>query len=71
MSEEVSFAYRLKSLGRFVILREYVFTSARKLRTRSALDLLLLGLRLAATGPQSLHRREGLEYWYGPRELNQ
>ncbi|MGI8980593.1 MAG: glycosyltransferase [Pirellulaceae bacterium] len=67
-SEEVFFAQRLKRLGRFVILREYVITSARKLRTRSALDLLLLGLRIAATGPRSLTRREGLDYWYGPRK---
>lgn len=66
-SEEVFFAQRLKRLGRCVMLREYVITSARKLRTRSALDLLVLGLRLAAAGPQSLRRREGLEYWYGPR----
>jgi glycosyltransferase involved in cell wall biosynthesis len=69
-SEEVFFANRLKRLGRFVILREYVITSARKLRTRSALELLLVGLRLAAAGPQSLRRREGLEFWYGPRKAN-
>lgn len=66
-SEEVFFSQQLKRLGRFVILREYVITSARKLRTRSSLDLLLLGLRLAAAGTQSLRRREGLEFWYGPR----
>jgi glycosyltransferase involved in cell wall biosynthesis len=66
-SEEVFFANRLKRLGRFVILREYVITSARKLRTRSALDLFLVGLRIALAGPQSLRRREGLEFWYGPR----
>jgi glycosyltransferase involved in cell wall biosynthesis len=70
VSEEVVFAWRLKNLGQFVILREYVITSARKLRTRSALDLLLVGLRIAAAGPQSLRRREGLEFWYGPRERN-
>jgi glycosyltransferase involved in cell wall biosynthesis len=70
VSEEVAFAWRLKNLGRFVILREYVITSARKLRTRSALELLLVGLRIAAAGPQSLRRREGLEFWYGPRKLN-
>ena len=70
VSEEVSFAWRLKRLGRFVILREYVVTSARKLRTRSALELLLVGLRIAAAGPQSLRRREGLEFWYGPRKAD-
>jgi len=68
VAEEVIFAQQLKRQGRFVIVRDFVFTSARKLRSRSALDLLKIGLRLALGGPQSLRRREGLEYWYGPRE---
>jgi glycosyltransferase involved in cell wall biosynthesis len=70
VAEEVAFGQRLKRQGRFVILREYVITSARKLRVRTALDLLRLGARLARGGPQSLRRREGLEYWYGPREAS-
>jgi glycosyltransferase involved in cell wall biosynthesis len=67
-TEEVAFARRLKALGRFVILRETVTTSGRKLRARSALAMLGIGLRLARAGPQSVRRREGLEYWYGPRQ---
>ncbi len=67
-AEEVAFAGRLKRQGQFVLLREFVFTSARKLRVRTALDLLRIGARLALGGPQALRRREGLEYWYGPRE---
>lgn len=70
VSEEVFFAMRLRNLGRFVILREYVITSARKLRTRSALQLLTLGARLISGGLGSARRREGLEYWYGPREAD-
>ena len=50
VAEEVSFAHRLKQQGRFIILREFVITSARKLRTRSALQLLWIGLRLAIGG---------------------
>jgi len=60
-SEEVSFGNRLKQQGRFVILREFVITSGRKVRSHSALELLRIGLRLAQGG------REGIEYWYGPR----
>jgi glycosyltransferase involved in cell wall biosynthesis len=60
-SEEVAFGNRLKQQGRFVLLREVVMTSARKLRTRSALELLRVGLRLTRG------QRQGLEYWYGPR----
>jgi glycosyltransferase involved in cell wall biosynthesis len=65
--EEVAFAGRLKSLGRFVILRETVTTSARKLRAYSALGMLRIGVRLALGGMDSVRRREGLEFWYGPR----
>ncbi len=60
-SEEVAFANRLKRRGRFVLLREFVVTSARKLRAHSALGLLRVGVRLARG------QREALDYWYGPR----
>jgi glycosyltransferase involved in cell wall biosynthesis len=66
-TEEVAFAGRLKRLGRFVMLREVVYTSGRKLRAHTALGLLRIGARLALGGPQALRRREGLDYWYGPR----
>jgi hypothetical protein len=66
-AEEVDFSRRLKRLGRFVILRESVTTSGRKLRAHTGLDLLRIGVRLALGGAQSLRRREGLELWYGPR----
>jgi Glycosyl transferase family 2 len=60
-SEEVAFGKQLQRQGRFVILREFVITSGRKLRTHSALDMLRVGARLA------LGQRAGLDYWYGPR----
>jgi glycosyltransferase involved in cell wall biosynthesis len=60
-SEEVAFGNRLKRQGRFVILRERVATSGRKVRAHSALGLLGVGIRLA------LGRRSGLDYWYSQR----
>ncbi len=60
-AEEVAFAKRLKRQGRFVILREFVITSGRKVRSHSALGLLRVGAQLA------LGRRTALDYWYGPR----
>jgi glycosyltransferase involved in cell wall biosynthesis len=66
--EEIAFSQRLRRQGRFVILREFVFTSARKLRARTAVELFLVGLRIAWGGQRAVRRREGLEYWYGPRE---
>jgi glycosyltransferase involved in cell wall biosynthesis len=65
--EEVAFGRRLKRLGRFVILRECVITSARKLRAHTARQLLGVGLRLALGGRRSSQTRVGLDYWYGPR----
>jgi cellulose synthase/poly-beta-1,6-N-acetylglucosamine synthase-like glycosyltransferase len=60
-SEEVAFGKRLKRQGRFVILKEFVITSGRKLRAISALGLLRIGVLLA------FGQRRALDYWYGPR----
>jgi glycosyltransferase involved in cell wall biosynthesis len=65
--EEVAFGRRLKRQGRFVILHECVFTSARKLRANTARQFLGVGVRLALSGRRSQRTREGLEYWYGQR----
>jgi glycosyltransferase involved in cell wall biosynthesis len=59
-SEEVAFGKRLKRQGRFVMLREAVITSGRKVRAYSALEMVKVGVRLA------LGQREALDYWYGP-----
>lgn len=66
-TEEVGFGNRLKRYGQFIVLRQHVITSARKLRTRTVLELLQLGFQMARGGGQARRRREGLEYWYGPR----
>ena len=67
-AEEVAFSRRLGRGGRFVVLREFVTTSGRKLRAHTGLQLLGVGLRLALSKPGSAGRREALEFWYGPRE---
>ena len=53
--------------GRFVILRESVRTSERKLRTYGARDHLRLLWRFALRGRHILRDREALALWYGPR----
>ena len=60
-SEEVALGSQLKRQGRFVILREYVITSGRKVRAHSAWELLRVGIRLARGQP------EAMDYWYGQR----
>jgi len=66
-AEELAFGQRLKRQGRWVILRERVITSGRKLRAHSAWEILQVIARVVIRGPQSFRRREGLEIWYGPR----
>jgi len=66
-AEEVVLSRALGRQGRFVILRESVETSARKLRAYSALEILGLLTRLALKGPKGVQKREGLDIWYGPR----
>ena len=70
-SEEIGFSLRLRRLGRFVVLRERVITSGRKVRAYSLLDLLRLFGRVAVRGRQVLQQRDGLEFWYGQRPTQQ
>lgn len=65
--EDVAFSRALSHQGRFVILRETVRTSARKLRTFTALEHLALALRFALRGRRVLHSRDALALWYGER----
>jgi glycosyltransferase involved in cell wall biosynthesis len=66
-AEELVMSRTLKRRGRFVILREAVLTSGRKLRTYSGLEVLVMSVRLALRGPRAVQQREGMELWYGPR----
>jgi glycosyltransferase involved in cell wall biosynthesis len=65
--EDVAMSRALAQGGRFVILREAVRTSARKLRTFSALEVLGLVLRVALRGRRVLRSRRHLDLWYGQR----
>jgi glycosyltransferase involved in cell wall biosynthesis len=66
-TEEIGFSQRLKTQGKFVMLREIVYTSGRKLRTHTLLDLLRIAFKLGMPGP-ALQRRDGLDYWYAQRQ---
>ncbi|MDH5824789.1 glycosyltransferase [Luteimonas sp. RD2P54] len=65
--EDVAISRALARAGRFVVLREHVLTSGRKLRTHSPLQQLALLWRLALRGRGMLRSRQGLELWYGER----
>jgi hypothetical protein len=57
----------LKRHGRFVILREAVTTSGRKLRTYSGFEILHMAVPLVIRGPTAFRDRASLGLWYGER----
>jgi hypothetical protein len=69
-AEEAALSRALRRQGRFVVLRECVTTSGRKLRAHSAREVLGLLLRLAFAGQKSVRQRQGLEIWYGERRTD-
>ncbi len=66
-SEEIHFARAIRRHGRFVVVREPVITSGRKVRAYSTRELLAIMARLSVSGLRGVRRREGLEIWYGAR----
>ena len=66
-AEEIVFSRALRRQGRFVILRQAVTTSGRKLRTYSVWELLTMMFRIARQGRKGVQRRQGLDLWYAER----
>lgn len=66
-AEDVALSHALARLGRFILLRETVATSERKLRTFGAVEHLRLLARLALHGRGALRSREHLSLWYDKR----
>lgn len=65
--EDVAMSRALTRHGRFVILRESVQTSARKLRTHTLREHLQLIWRFMWRGRGMLKSRDKLDLWYGRR----
>lgn len=66
-SEEATMSRALGRRGRFVVLRETVTTSGRKLRAYSGREVLGIFARFALGGAGGMRQREGLDVWYGKR----
>ena len=69
-AEEIVMSRALKKLGRqgrFVILKQTVTTSARKLRTYSTGETIKMMARMALRGTKALKQRKGMEFWYAER----
>lgn len=65
--EDVAMSRALARHGPFVILRQAVLTSARKLRTFTLAEHLRLAVRFALFGRRMLRSRRNLDLWYGER----
>jgi glycosyltransferase involved in cell wall biosynthesis len=65
--EEVALSLALRRIGRFVLLKESVITSSRKLRTHSAREIFGDLFRAGLAGSGVARRRDRLGLWYGPR----
>ncbi len=66
-AEELGLSRALKKEGKFVILREPVLSSGRKLRTHSAREMLALLGHLFRGGLGAVKQRQGLDLWYAQR----
>jgi len=66
-AEEIVMSRALKQHGRFVMLRQTVLTSGRKLRTHTGGEILWFVCRLMIRGTQGVKQRQGMELWYAER----
>lgn len=66
-AEEIVMSRALKRQGKFVVLREAVMTSGRKLRTHSTLEFWWLMTRVGLRGMKGVRQREGMDLWYGSK----
>lgn len=66
-AEDIAISRALARIGRFVILRQVVRTSDRKLRTHSLGEHLRLLGRFIVRGTGVLKSRRDLDLWYGGR----
>lgn len=65
--EEIFTSERLKKQGRFVVLRESIVTSARKVHGRGFWEINAINLKLMLRGRRGLKDRANLDFWYRDR----
>src|SRR5207248_10050460 len=69
-AEEIVISRALRRHGRFIVLKEAVTTSGRKLRTHSCVEVVKLLFRLLLRGTHAVKQREGMELWYAARRAD-
>jgi len=68
--EECWLSWALRKKGRFVLLREHVETSSRKLRTFSGWEILRILFWITIRGLPTSRDAKGMDLWYGPRRVD-
>ena len=66
-AEELVMSRALKQQGKFLILKQTVTTSARKLRTYSMKEVVLLTFEIFRRETKAVKQRDGMEFWYAER----
>ena len=65
--EEIILSGALKRKRRFIVLRQPVFTSARKVHLYGKFEMMWLMTRMSLQGQKSWRTRDGLDMWYARR----
>jgi glycosyltransferase involved in cell wall biosynthesis len=68
VTEEIWLGFKLRRLGRMVIVRTPVTTSARKLKSHSPWELIRILMFISLHPWHAARRRKGLELWYSRRD---
>ncbi len=58
----------LRKLGRFVVVREPMITSGRKIEQHTISGCFAITARILLRGRKAFRKREGLEIWYAQRQ---
>jgi glycosyltransferase involved in cell wall biosynthesis len=66
-AEELAMSQALRRQGRFVVLRECVATSGRRMRAYSGRELLGFMTRVLVSGRKGVRQRQRVHLWYGER----
>jgi glycosyltransferase involved in cell wall biosynthesis len=67
-AEDAAFCRTIRRHGRFVVLREPMITSGRKIEEMSTWEGISTSMRLVLRGRKALRQREGLGVWYEQRK---
>lgn len=66
-AEDIVMCRALRKHGRFVVVREPMITSGRKIEQHTILECFAITARILLRGPKALRQRDGLEIWYEQR----